>query len=215
MTEEKSIEEKQYKSVRTAVITGVIIIGLFAGLFYGGKLVAPLFDKGDKTYNGFEFYEYQGYWVTQIQKRGSNQLYNIEFHYHPDEVKEILIDADLWTKVDLDRAENAYVVVDPDENSQLVIASVEVAKLLGTRYDLYNIPTEGALTRQADPPTDAPIINCNNATNATLVFHVRTGERNAIYAHENCITLEALTPEDSIRVADRLAYNMLGIIVGK
>ncbi|MEK6948680.1 MAG: hypothetical protein AABX34_00555, partial [Nanoarchaeota archaeon] len=57
-----------------------------------------------------------------------------------------------------------------------------------------------------------PIITCNQSTNFVPVIYFKSSNATKVYLDNNCITAEALTQADVIRVKDRLVYGILGII---
>lgn len=168
------------------------------------------------SYNGFEFQQSgEGFWVTEVQSP-SGQQYFIPFHHHPSEVEDVIVHEDVRDILFGEKPSQLFISIDPDAGSRPVVAGVEISRITGNRYDLLNIPTSSALSRPADKAVDTPVVNCNNASaipNSTVVVQfVHDPEANAIVRDQQCLVLFYKTPEDSIRVADRLAYMMLQIM---
>ena len=107
-----------------------------------------------------------------------------------------------------------YIVLDPEAGSKPVIAAVELSRLFGTRYGLLNLPVQSALSRP-DPNAAAeiPIITCADAKDGALVIVFASGPESRVF-HEgdSCIRVEYTSADDSIRVADRFAYELLQIM---
>lgn len=169
------------------------------------------------TYNGFEFAQVQQgadtLWVTQIQVRG--QLYNIPFYYHPSEVEDVLFEEGLADAIvdNPARPNMVYIAFDPDAGSRPVVGGVEISRLLGTRYNLLNMNVQSALTRTDNTTqVDSPIKTCADAIDGVLVIVYEQSTTNAIVHEGNCVRMQYKTPEDSIRVSDRFAYELLKIM---
>ena len=167
-------------------------------------------------YNGFDFAEAQGgLWVTRIQV--GSQPYDIPFYHHPRELEGIVVrdhDADdLLTRANR-TVRQVYLSVDPDAGAKVAaIAGVEIARIAGSKYDLLNLPTTGALTRPANVTVEYPILTCEDATNETVVIQLAPDPTaNAIVRNGNCVILFYRNADDAIRVADRYAYMLLGIM---
>ena len=108
-----------------------------------------------------------------------------------------------------------YITLNPDRNSQAVLASIEIAKVIGTAdYGVFKIPTKGAFTHPVNNTnsTETPIITCKNANKDIGVIELRLGNENKIYSNKECVILEAKDEESLIRVADRFVYNLLGVM---
>ncbi|MBR9702611.1 hypothetical protein GOV10_01115 [Candidatus Woesearchaeota archaeon] len=200
----------------TIVIARVQILGDFFADFTDYKQ-EPKF----VSYNGFEFEERgsgnKTIWVTRIDVNG--QLYDIPFYYLPTEVEDILFEpglADAISQAAL-RPEIVYITLDPDEGSRPVIGAVEISRLLGNRYGLLNLNVHATLTR---PPANRTgtfndtmtYMTCENATAGILIIQYEEADSNRVWHEGNCIRVTYKTPEDSIRVSDRFAYELLSIM---
>lgn len=107
-----------------------------------------------------------------------------------------------------------YITLDPNFKGDAVIASIDIAKVLGTAdYSVFKIPTQGAFTYSNNVnSTITPIITCNNANNDIGVILLNLSKENKIYSSRECVILEATTYDNLIKVADRLVYNLLGVM---
>jgi hypothetical protein len=107
--------------------------------------------------------------------------------------------------------------MDPDgNNNTIVIAGVEIAKVTGQRYGLLNVDTHSAFIKQpknTTADTGTPVVTCSDANNKTMVIWITLSQKNIVYSYGNCVILEATSYRDMIRVADRLMYNLLGIML--
>lgn len=182
----------------------VLMISIYAFQSQQTKNVAE-----ENRVNGFDFWESGEFWVTRIQV--GRQPYDIPFYHHPRELTDVVIRSDVTDPLLLQTPQLVVISVDPDAGSQAVIAGVEIARLTGSRYNLLNLPTQSALSR-AQEGVDMLVMTCDDATNDTVVVQlVNDPTANAIVKDGNCIILFYKTPEDSVRVADRFAYALLGI----
>ena len=166
--------------------------------------------KLDYKYNNFEFVKDEFFWHVAIEQEG--QPYYIAFYNHPTELEDIKIEHGIEQKLlSLGKKDQIYITLKPNSDSSLVIASVELAKLTGERYDILGVPTKGALTQEGFGD-EIPVITCDDSDDNTIVIWLDIELKNSIYSKENCIILEAKSANESIMVADRLAYAILGIM---
>jgi hypothetical protein len=193
------------------VVCGLVILGLVGLVWYNNQRAETA--KTQYQYNGFDFKETTGgFWVTQVQARG--QLYEIPFYFHPEETDFIPTDYDAVKPVYAAPTE-LYISLDPDAGATPVVAAAEISRLTGNKYNLFNIPTRGALSRP-DPTTeiDLPIFDCRNATKERVIIQFVKGKMDAISlgSNPNCIILQYTDGNESKRVADRYAYMLLKIV---
>jgi hypothetical protein len=156
-----------------------------------------------------------GNWYTQMTIRKTP--YTLSFHYNPFEVENVTVDS-LYTpeKIKTFRQfhpnSTIYITMDPTQSSRLVIASVEIAKILGKAYNIYNYDVHSAITEPSDANTEIPVITCANATGSTMVIWITVDNSNQISSSSNCIIIEATDANETIRVADALAFRLLNIM---
>jgi len=216
LSKEEVIIKSKRQNIQFIIFAGVIILIFLAIVFVPRYIRQANLDK-DK-YNGFDFVQdEEGVWYTIVQK--GNQPYQIPFYYHPSELEDIPVDKFIRDKFFSLRDNNGsiYITMDPDgNNNTIVIAGVEIAKVTGTRYGLLNVDTHSAFIRQpknATADTGTPIVTCSDANNKTMVIWITLSQKNIVYSYGNCVILEAINYRDMIRVADRLMYQLLGIML--
>lgn len=169
----------------------------------------------ETRYNGFDFYEArQGnrtLWKTELTVEG--QPYDIPFYYHPRDVERIPIEPGIAEQLREEPPATLYMALSPEAGSRPVVAAVEVSRITGERYNLLNIPTKSAL-KSGNPNATTRVRTCADATPEAMVISFDEGDENAVYRDENpfCIRLEYTSGEESIRVADRLAYELVQIM---
>jgi hypothetical protein len=201
------------KLTRNLVVAIAVILLISVALFFISNRVSTQRKSATDNYNGFDFFENDGIWFTYILREGNN--YQIPFYYHPTEVEDILMQPGIEDKIEiLTRDDNIYISVDPDMTSKAVVAGVNIARITGNQYDLYNIPTHSAFSREPAEASNAPIKTCDDSDETTLVIIFKIGDDNKIYSvgGTNCIVMQAETEDDLLREADRLIYELVGIM---
>ncbi|MFH1650386.1 MAG: hypothetical protein ABIA93_07620 [Candidatus Woesearchaeota archaeon] len=194
------------KHRQTILLTGFIVLILAIVL-----LVNPVTKwwqaRDDITYNSFVFRPTDGYWVTSVYV--NNQPYTIPFHYNPAQVDMIPMQQEAKTLITR-RPKGVFITTNPEYPSNAVVGGVEIAKVLGERNGIFNIPTRAALTTGTGNQT--PVVTCNQATNETIVIEIRLGLDDKIFTEGNCIIVQGATGDDLVKSSDRFVYGLLGII---
>jgi hypothetical protein len=186
----------------------LLIVGIVAWQKYSQQA-----QQEQNRYNGFDFSKAQGgLWVTRVEVRG--QAYVIPFYNHPRDLEDIVRDPNATLPIYRRPAEVA-ISVDPEAPSKVVVAAVEVSRLLGSKYNLFNLYTHSALSRAPSVPVDVPILDCNNATPDRVVIQFIEGKEDVITRwseNPNCIILQYTDANESVRVADKYAYMLLKVM---
>jgi len=142
--------------------------------------------------------------------------YIIPLRTGPKEVEKFIVDKNINNY--LLNKKYIYIAMDPEYSSKAVLASLDLAKVLGTaEYSVFKIPTEGALTYSISNATNStfqniPIITCNNVNNDIGVIWFNIDNENKIYSNKGCVIIEAVDEDILIKLADRLVYSLLGIM---
>lgn len=214
--EEEIVISKKKQNIQFIIFTGVILIIFLAIVFVPRFIQKANLEKN--KYNGFDFAKSSdGYWYTVVQK--GNQPYQISFYYHPRDLEDIPVEANLRDKFFNIRDNNGtiYITMDPDgNNNTIVVAGVEIAKITGKGYNLLNVDTHSAFIKKPNSTavdTITPVVTCGQANNKTMVIWITLSNKNIAYSYGNCVILEAKTYGDMVRVADRMMYNLLGIMM--
>ncbi|MBU0667232.1 MAG: hypothetical protein KKC26_07740 [Nanoarchaeota archaeon] len=144
--------------------------------------------------------------MTQLQI--GIQPYDIPFHYHPKDLEDIVVEENIEDKI-WAKPKQIFITMSPDVTPNEGIAAVEIAKLTGNRYKLFNIPTKSALTK----PNNLTIsITCMDAKEDVVVINFKKNKQNIVYSSGNCIHVEYVDSNESIRVASAFAYHILKIM---
>src|SRR3989344_4734682 len=142
--------------------------------------------------------------------------YIIPLRTGPKEVEKFIVDKNINNY--LLNKKYIYIAMDPEYSSKAVLASLDLAKVLGTaEYSVFKIPTEGALTYSISNATNStfqntPIITCNDVNNDIGVIWFNIDNENKIYSNKGCVIIEAVDEDILIKLADRLVYSLLGIM---
>jgi hypothetical protein len=210
MAEDEGVE-KPLSAWKVFVAFGIIVV-VMVGFFWYRSYEAKQLEE-ENRYNGFDFTPtVAGLWQARIEV--GRQPYDIPFYYHPRDLENIPVDSNAVAPV-YARPREIYVSLDPDSGSLPAIAGVEISRITGTRYNIFNIDTRGVLSRQPDNKVELPVMNCANATPDKVVIQFIPARQNVIVrsgSNENCVLLNYVTANDSIRVADRYAYMLLKVM---
>jgi hypothetical protein len=214
--EEEIVISKKRQNIQFIIFTGVILIIFLAIVFVPRFIQKATLEKN--KYNGFDFVKTSdGHWYTVVQK--GNQPYQISFYYHPKDLEDIPVEANLKDKFFNIRNNNGsiYITIDPDsKNNTIVIAGVEIAKITGKGYNLLNVNTHSAFIKQPNSTavdTVTPVVTCGQANDKIMVIWITLSNKNIAYSYGNCVILEATSYGNMVRVADRMMYNLLGIML--
>lgn len=190
---------------------GIIILIIIGVVWYRAHTAAS--ERKANQYNGFDFTPADGLWVARIQV--GVQPYDIPFYYHPRDTLMVLVDPTAVEPL-ANAPKEVYVSVDPDAGSKVVIAGVEISRITGSKYNLLNLETHGALSRPpADTKVDLPVVNCTSANPDRVVIQFVQGKQDVIARSDknpSCIILQYTDVNESVRVADRFAYMLLQIM---
>jgi hypothetical protein len=216
--EESDISQKKKDRdnwIKLVVFSAALIIVLLLLVFVPSYLRQK--QSQDDKYNGFDFVKREdNLWYTVVNK--GDQPYSLPFYYHPRDLEDVVVDRNVRGKFFAIRDNNGsiFVAFDPDsESNRIVIAAVEVAKITGERYGLLNVPTRSAFTKSpgdALTDTEIPVKTCKDADNKTIVVWLVVTDKNLVSSNGYCVILEARNYTETIRVADRLVYDLLGIM---
>ncbi len=172
------------------------------------------FQPESYKYNGFLFQKGMYAWYSKIKIGDS--VYDVSFVYGPKEVDNISVIGkvnDLILK-----ANEIYVTTEPDYPSKIGKAQVEISKITSPRtanFGILNIPTINTVTEIPDNLkgiVNYPEITCENATSNTSVIYLKIGSETRIYNDSYCVIVEGSNDDEVVKAADRLVYNLLGII---
>ncbi len=192
------------------ICTGVLV-ALFVGIMVYVQMSK---DAPQETYKGFP--------VSRAPCPGSDvdcafvsfsirdEPYTISFYYHPEDVASIPVAPDAVRtvyKFQGVKGGQAFIAVPDGSPGKIGIAAVEIARLLGQRYKIFNFNARGAVIGSGEGQ-----VSCATADNTTLVVLFEQGPVTAAHLQApNCVVLSALDDEDAVRVADAFSFMLLGV----
>ena len=199
-------EKTNKNSSKNIMIPFIIILGLIILFFSIKYLYHPVTNEESYVYNGFNFTKVSNLWLTEVQK--NNTLFRITTRYRPMDVEDVLFEPEVSKKII--NSNGIYLTVPPNLTSVAVLAMAEVGRIVGTRYNILNIPSEVALTEPND--NGAIVKTCEDAVNGVGVILFRRGNNTAVYSDKNCIIVQGEDDWEIVRAADRLTFALLGIM---
>jgi hypothetical protein len=165
-------------------------------------------EKGYLYQGLHSFVRFDNLWYTQIKTPKGTKLFNIPFHYSPNEVGDIEPEGILdYSKLDTNH--NFFMTFDPtDENLNYI--AVATGESVRPFIDVFGKAVIGSCTKnETDGCLDRPIIECNSTTSP--VFYFANEEETRLLYLNNCIILSG-TKEELLRVTDRMLFDLLGIM---
>ena len=202
------------KSLVYVVVIIVVIIALLFSILFFTKYINNT--KNSISYNHYVFQRFEGdKWMTQQLIKG--QLYDIPFYNNPYDVLNIPVDnrsIALVRSFSFNPNGTVYITIEPNEQSKIVLAGVEYARLLGSAYDIYDMSVKSAIASPIanENASKYPLITCKDASKDTLVIYQVVTDKNLISTNGNCIILESMNLNESVKVADAFAFRLLDII---
>lgn len=185
------------------IIAGIVGIVAIV-LFFLASIDAPQ-PRTTVEYNGYTFVQNGSFWTTRL--RVNDQLYDIDFRYHPQEVVNIPVEGTLG---DHFQDEVVYLTIDPTdertaENSYLALGAVEVASKLTTPFDRIVVPA--CTVNETQSCVGRPIVTCDS--NVSVVY-MKLANDTRIILDDNCVTIQG-SGENFVKAAELAVFRWLGI----
>ncbi|MBU1704276.1 MAG: hypothetical protein KJ922_02845, partial [Nanoarchaeota archaeon] len=212
-------------SDKTLVIAILVIIGLFSAFFlvfwYTDKADDPktiqemhelnLKGKLDKdegyVYNGFSFVNVSGMWFTQVQRFRSTDLYNVQFHYSPEDVESIPVVGDVDNFKDYN---GTYIAFDPTSEDYMhtALAAGELSINLATVFKM--LPIAACTKNTTEVCYTRPIVSCMDSDKPIILFD-HADKPAVIRENEACIRITG-NGTDLVKGVDRLFFQWFEIM---
>lgn len=138
----------------------------------------------------------------------------IPFRYSPMELEDIPMED---VRSMLLTSEVIYLVrdyeLDEFTNQKDGIAMLTLARILDNEHspDIFEIPSIMAITSPVEG-INSPVVGCSYSNLEARVIELRKGIENKIYIEDECVIMEFIKPDDSIKVATKLTYHILGVM---
>lgn len=199
-------QEEPVKSPRL-IIWSIVFILLFTVLFfsirffYNPEADIPTY----KSQSGFEFYYTVGLWNTQFQK--GDKLYNLHFHFNPEEVKSVPI-VGIFDEESFNKG-RVYVTFDPLANDLTYVNLAAKELVINLVRAINTNVTMACITNQSSACAGEPIITCEN-TDEPVIF-IKEGEDALIELKETCIVLQG-QDMDLLKAVDKILFKWFGML---
>jgi hypothetical protein len=212
----KSEAKKKKQSNKKLIIVGVIIVVVAIAAIVLFNILKP---KAQEVPNIYA--EYNGYFFN---KTGNSSLWsvvvrtqkgdaNLEFYFHPLDVENYTYNVNITRDVArlIILKGKFYIGYDVglSDKGVAAIAGSEVSRITGK---IFGLETKSGFIDAVSDKT-IPVINCSMVNSTTMVLEFRLGNETKIaYDTRNCIVIYASNLEDTVKMADFLDYNLLGVI---
>ncbi|HME86950.1 MAG TPA: hypothetical protein VKE88_00900 [Candidatus Nanoarchaeia archaeon] len=211
MTKKKQVQEKD-NSVRTlfAIVTILFLVSLSGVMFVKNSAKA----KVETEYsNGFTFTKSNGFWHTDIKNAITGQIYDVEFRYSPNEVKDVQVVGNpkyFFKLLELNNLTASYFTFDPEANlSGVNIVAADLAKFMNSIHGL--VLVAGCTENETDACAERPIITCENQLDKAMVVYVKESDSPKISLIKNCLTIEGRGPS-LIQAQNKLMFLWYGVL---
>lgn len=197
------------KSATGVIIFFIILLVAFTAFIFfreRSKIDAIAFD-----YNGFDVQRVDSgvpMYKIKIFVNQGQEPYFITMRNDPRTLEDISIEGNLKAKI---LKKELFVAMEPNATGLSVIAGTEISKIIGSPF-LFNVPTHGALLRDAG--NNAPVRTCNDVNETTSIIQLQIGDKNKVYSEGECVIVEATDEANLTKSADRLSLTLLGVMKG-
>ena len=188
-------KENKKKQALLSIFIAIIMVSSILGYMLGR-------DEPDSVnYGKYKFYPKNFLWATKIQSK------EYEFNNLPTSVENINISKGIFVRI------KGTLEVDStyDENSsfsqEMALTQHELSLLLKSYTNIY---LRNGLTKKNS--YNLPVITCEDATDLIPVLYFKIANETQIYQDGNCIMVEARNGAEFLRIKDRIAFGILGII---
>ena len=215
-------DKQSSKFLLYSILLLIFLFGIFS-------VVRFFYDPGTDTYNGFDCQEQGNFTYCEISVQQVNEIdgikvvskstpFNLEFRNPPWELEDISIQGDVSELVDKNQTDFIYIAIPGDmegvELAKIGIGAIEISRIVGTKYQIFNMPTETALIDQTvNYDTNITTVDCDDATDGSAVIMLGIGDRTFVEKRDDCYIIAGKNGDEIIKAADRLAYTLLGIML--
>lgn len=169
------------------ILAGILIIIMFGSVF---GIIVTSFGQREQIetmeYNGYKFFNKNGFWITVIGD------YTFMFTYNPEQVEKISSEVDYVNKYS---GKPLYLY------SENYIADVEIYRNLGQIVQRF----QGACLNETNCKEDYPIKDCSNN-----FIIIREANESKIIQEENCVFIEG-SYDNLPQITDEFLFKILNI----
>ncbi|MBD3314074.1 hypothetical protein GF345_06535 [Candidatus Woesearchaeota archaeon] len=158
-------------------------------------------------YKGYSFVNVKGMWFTQVQRYGTNDLYNVQFHFGPRDIEDIPVEGNINEFKEINAT---YVAFDPtaDDETYTTLAAGELSINIATVFNM--MPVAACVKNVSETCHTRPIINCS--TSERPVIYLENSDTPAVVRDNACIRVQG-DGEGLVKAVDRLLLSWFGIMV--
>jgi hypothetical protein len=215
--ENKHSSSEKYLVITLVSIVLIVIITLFAIKYmnrpeyitiedlHARNLQGKLDPDEGYVYNGFSFVKYQGLWFTQVHIKGTTNLYDIQLHYGPEEVKDIELIGDPSRFLSLP---GIFVTFDP-KGKDLAHVAVSAGEFSLVSAQVLNVTPISACTKNETAVCEGiDIVRCFDPY---PVIYLEESDDTGVLVQDNCIRVKG-KGMDLLKATDRLLFAWLKVI---
>lgn len=201
----------------------LIILLIIASIIFLPKLLENNKNKDQYSEgNNIAIYNYYKFnrgednlWYLELSIK--NKPYLIPFYYNPFQIEDIYIDINTMPTLmqfnNLKAPKVIYISIDPLAPSKIAVAAFEIKRILGTNYDILNYDTYYGIHYLHEANyTEFPVATCKDARPDRIIIMINVTGQNYIWTENNCIHINSIDINESVRVADAFAFRLLGIV---
>jgi len=210
------MDKQTEKAINVIIISLVVTLFLILGGVYVDKNKDHYFIDGpggefefnvDRSHNDI-------YHVLRIAD-STGHIHNTPFDYAPNDLKFISYDSEINNVLDKDLI---YITQDPEDstitNGKTVVASLTLYRMINKLIPPYvdSIANVAVTQTYGGYNENIAIVNCDDVSETQGVILLKQGFSNSIYLNNNCVVLEFIDADDSVKVATAFIYRSLGIL---
>jgi hypothetical protein len=184
----QSQSEKDKKIRKNQIVIGVILISIMVFSILGFGFGGNQQESSEKTYNGFDFFQENGFWIIELQ---GNRFY---FQYLPQELVNVSISGTFNIQDYVDKP--LYFVGTNPEAAQVILNNIGGVLL---RYQ------EACLDDEDCKNEDLPIKTCED--NLIIFKESEENSDTKVEKEGKCVYISG----DYVKGANALIYDLLGI----
>jgi hypothetical protein len=164
------------------------------------------------------------FWVDYYVVNAPNfqKEYKVPFEYGPKELEYIPLDTRIRGLI-FNRSKTRVIYITRDINldeeteGKSLVALYTIMRITDNKMPpaAFKIETHSAVTEESElsKRNDIPVRTCEDSgRHGRIVMWLKRGDENKIYLDGDCIVLEFVSDDDSIAVATKLVYHLIGLM---
>lgn len=214
---EKNVEKGLNTKVnKTFIILFVVLVILILAIAFLPRIIPESWFAQEEIgylYNGFKIEKAGNFWIIDIQRLGTNNIYSVEFHNDPKSIESITTTIDGDASINnIYRYTKTYITFNPDDKNMSYVAMsasalstnfaqvVDITPIAACSKDINNSACEGRR-----------IINCDSVNAGEYAIYLNEANETSIHISENCVQINGYGKE-MLKATEKYLYNLYGII---